>query len=288
MKNLSILLTLPIFVAASVPACELDNSQQAALYEAAGNPDVFTRHLSCGDIFLLAGCFNEARREFRAARAALEDESAYPSGDRTNRLKTAAEGSLQLVTALEDDRAGRTEVAKRKLIELLQTTELARLLHLVPFALADLGRRVELNEQEAALLESHLFQLSIRGHWKATAYLVDRRLAAGEAERALDEIETRLQGNLSTIDRIALQLGYADALHKAGRLLEAQLMLQQIEEEVAEKVIDPELRRYYLTVCLAVWESRNALAGTAESRRRVTSYRDALRGLPEQPVMLPP
>ena len=56
--------------------CVVPPAAEAGLRWAADHPDVFTAHLTGGDVYLRLGCLDEAHHEYRSAREALADRPA--------------------------------------------------------------------------------------------------------------------------------------------------------------------------------------------------------------------
>jgi len=263
----------PLAADALAAGCAVPPAAVAGLKWASENPDAYTSHLLRGDVYLRAGCLDEADAEFIKTREVLVDR---PAGEERDKLEQGAIGSRELVAALRTLRRGEMTEARRALAAILDRYVHTRLLLMTTLTLADLGRQMTLDPRESEVLEGSLRKLAENGYWQADAYLVDRRLVAGEGARILDELEERLQAELPVLRRIALQVTYADALFKLGRLLEAQLLLAEVEDEVAEKVVDSELRIQYLKLCLEVWQTRARRGHDPGAQERVEAFASAL------------
>lgn len=254
-------------------SCVLPPAAEIQMRWLAENPDPYTSHLLGGDVYLKAGCLDDAEAAYRKARETLVE---MPAGEKRETMDLGVLGSLELVAAHRTLRRGDVPGARRALASILDRYVHTRLLLTTTFTLADLGRVVRLDARESELLETSLRKLAENGFWQADAYLADRRLLAGEGEGLLAELEERLQEELPVLRRIALQTTYADVLFKLGRLLEAQLLLAEIEDEVAEKVVEPEFRVQYLKLCHDVWQMRARRGGDPHAQERAAAFTTAL------------
>jgi hypothetical protein len=119
------------------------------------------------------------------------------------------------------------------------------------------------------------------GYWRGRFYLTFCNLNPSNAADRIAELQAELAKDLPTEIRLTDQIVLADLLNRADHVLEADLLTRSIEEEVGDKVLAPDLRGYYIQICLNI-ASRLAGAGSPEAAERLTVYQKALGALNAQ------
>jgi hypothetical protein len=125
-------------------------------------------------------------------------------------------------------------------------------------------------------LEPKLKILDEQGHiWIARRYRLLYGLTTDNAPARITSVENILAGDLPVIERLEDEIILATLLRKAGRLAEARILTADIETDVGNKVISPDLRVAYVRECAAI-ASDEARHGDSEAAVRYQKYLFAL------------
>ena len=202
--------------------------------------------------YIAAGCLVRARGELDQADTALAREGLSESDTRTRRrahdaLRTYAD-ALQLV---ED---GRRQAAVDLLLQIMDTSRATDVMWRVTMTLGDL-LVAQSRPDEWERFSQSLDQLA-KGQAKFWQVDVFRRLKEvrdGQGAASINAVLTELSEELPVQRSLTLQVLLAELLTADGRYSNARIQCVTIDSDVANGLLDTELRLRYLRTCASAW-----------------------------------
>ena len=111
--------------------------------------------------------------------------------------------------------------------------------------------------------------------WIARRYRSLYGFASANAPARIALVEAILRKDLSSRERLENQVLLATLLRKDGRLTEAHLLTADIENQIGDEAVSPDLRAAYVRECAAI-ASEEARQGDLEATARYQRYLIAL------------
>ena len=231
----------------------------------------FALHRSQGLVYVNFGCLDEAHQSFEAA---LSDAGGEPDEDKQGTAQEWAQSLIDYTQALLDWHDGRAAQAKETLLRLSSPTEHPEVNSRAALALAQY-----LSDQpDDAVwnaLRPALAVLGKNGFWEARFYLAIYGLNSGNAPARCAELEEELDDDLPVLQKLELEAILAEVFRRSGSRTQAKLLASQIEDEFGVKVLDPDLRLFFVRLCAGIW-SVEARQGNPEGVLRYNDYLAAM------------
>jgi hypothetical protein len=257
----------PIIAAPCQPSAVMVRAFEALPSQTTGS----TLHQREGLAYLDIRCLDEARAAFQ--QEILDAANLAPEMRESQR--GMGQFLLDLTQAFVDWRNGDLNSARVSFLR-LSDEAMPRVVNTrAIFALAELLLQAP-DDSSWAKLDPKLKELDEnRKFWTARRYRLLYGFAQENAPARIAELEKILSQDLSTRERLENQVLLATLLRKAGRLMEARLLTAEIEDDVGNGAISPDLRAAYVRECAAI-ASEQARNGDTEAAARYQVYLHAL------------
>jgi hypothetical protein len=209
-------------------------------------------------------CLTEAESLLSVAATDL----ASQTGDRAAVLRNLVASAREYVHAIAALHRGEREAGYASLQRIIE-----RGINVVSVRAAlELGTAIvhAADDPRWRFVEEILHELSRRGDVRADFLLVERRIDVNGIDTAIAALAERLHDEKDVQRALSLQLFLIELYARAGRLIDAQLLLVALERDAADTLLDLEMRKRLLTVGVAV---SNALV--SQGRREFSGYQDA-------------
>lgn len=243
-----------------LPACALSQPQQAWLNFARTLPGTVDSIIVSGLVYDGAQCLDEAESAFLRALQTL--------GPTDSDERTEADGMLQFVRAEKFLKNGDQTAAVPMLWNIVRTIRSPNASSRATDLLARILPASDRRGWEE--LGRYLSDASDEFRNWNTMAVVRRKQFERDPQTAITAVEADLEKDKTPQWRAALEILLAELYSRSGRAVEAQLLLNYIEEDVGKTVTDVELRRRFLELGKQVWES--AAAADPAQRDRAAAY----------------
>jgi hypothetical protein len=194
-------------------------------------------------------CLPEAKALLKEAAAGLDGQT----GGRTAVLRNLVTFATDYVDALEALDAHDNQAAYTKLRKVIAGgTNVVSLR-----AVLTLGKAIVGNADPAmwAIVDEPLQELARRGYVEADILLVERVVQSRGVPAGIAAVEERLDG-LDDLQRaLSLEVFLVELYSRAGRLVDAELLLSALEPDAADTLLDLGMRQRLLVAGLAVSEA---------------------------------
>ena len=209
-------------------------------------------------------CLNEAKALLTEAAAGL----AGQSGTRAATLRNLVAAATDYVAALEALGRGERTAALATLQRIVERGTNVVSLRAAMTLGATLVR--EAGDDTWKTIEEPLSELSRRGYPEAESLLIERLAHTKGLAAAITNVEKRLAEDLDLQWALTLDVVLIELYTRAGRLVDANLLLSSVERNAAETLLDLRVRKRLLEAGLAV---SNALI--KQGRTEFIGQRDA-------------
>jgi tetratricopeptide (TPR) repeat protein len=250
-----------VFPAAATCHLSPMDQRQLAYFSRAEEKGIGRRGYNRGLTLLGGGCYSEAIEAFSDAEAKLQavPEPTPIQKDVLGFARAARALAQALQKAERGDRSAAIAQIFRSVIPGPESVVKRE-------ALLRLSTLLAPGAPEWAEIQDDLIILASRGDWKAQRALTDHLLTSGPPAVAVAQLEKRLRSTQEIETSLGLRILLADAYRRTGRLLEATILVAELDREVGEKVLDWELRLLYLKVGAELARGRSA-DGVAGARQ---------------------
>jgi hypothetical protein len=209
-------------------------------------------------------CLPEAKALLKDAAAGLDGQT----GGRTAILRNLVTFATEYVGALEALDAHDNQRAYTALRRIIQSgTNVVSLR-----AVITLGKAIVANGEPAmwTAVEEPLQELARRGYVEADMLLVERLVQSRGLSYGIADVEQRLEDAGDLQRALSLEVFLIELYSRAGRLLDAELLLSELEPDAADTLLDLGMRQRLLAVGVTVSE-----ALVQQGRTEFTAQRDA-------------
>lgn len=261
-------------IAQGTSGCVIPPAMQANLANPPRPGAGYAAFRSLGYSYLQIHCLDEAEAAYRQMR---EEAKSLPDETRDNTIELSGL-FLEFVNGLRAAQHGDYETAFKSFSrcsngEIIPTdlswpaaTQYAKLMmaHFNPTYWPDLKAKLEFFREES--------------FWLASAYLVLSDLNPTNAETKISEMRSKLEADQPIIGVLIDKTILIDMLIRTGRLIEADILMRDIEEDIGNKAWNRDLRTYYLQLCVTLSMQLSA-AGIHDAAVRLPYYQRALEDL---------
>lgn len=279
------LLSVVSVAAASIDAsaaCRQDSRTLAlVLGQTSGLPMTSGVRFTRAGAYLNAGCLTKAKIELDRADSALSSKEPAESDFRTR--KRAQEALRAYADALQMLEDGKRQAAVDALFKLLDSSRSGDVMWRTTITLGDLlSTQSKADEWERFSQSLNQLGAGEARFWQVDLYKRLKEVRDGKSAVAIGILAEELSQDLPAQRGLALKVVLTEVLLADGRYANARMHCSFIESDVAEGLLDIELRLRYLRTCSAAWRKPVSGQNNEQAARALRVFDATIRKFEEE------